>query len=110
MLDVVVTQVGYGGRKVPLVVEDEGRIVSTQDITLPDDGESQTVKVRLKAVGPRRRGCSSSAFRPQASEEVPQNNRREALIDVVNRREKILYVEGEPRPEPKFIRQAADLG
>lgn len=108
VLDVVVTQVGYGGRKVPLVVEDEGRIVSSQEITLPDDGESQTVKVRLKAsdLGSR---LFQFSIPTQASEEVPQNNRREALIDVVNRREKILYVEGEPRPEPKFIRQAADL-
>ena len=54
MVDVVVTQVGYAGKKVPLIVEDEGRIVSTQDVTLPGDGESQTVKVRFKAsdVGP----------------------------------------------------------
>ena len=63
VLDVVVTQVGYAGRKVPLVVEDAGRIVSTQDVTLPGDGESQTVKVRLKTVRRRRRGCSSSRSR-----------------------------------------------
>ena len=35
VVDVVVTQTGYAGAKVPLVVEDDGRIVSTQDITLP---------------------------------------------------------------------------
>ncbi len=41
VLDLVVTQTGYAGVKVPLIVEDEGRIVSTQDITLPGDGESR---------------------------------------------------------------------
>ena len=41
----------------------------------------------------------------QTSEEVAQNNQRDALIDVYDRREKILYLEGEPRPEPKFIRR-----
>ncbi len=39
VLDVVVTQIGYAGAKVPLFVEDEGRIVSSQDIVLPGDGE-----------------------------------------------------------------------
>jgi len=108
VLDVVVTQVGYSGRKVALVVEDAGRIVSSQDVTLPGDGESQTVKVRLKTseVGTR---LFQFKIAPLPDEEVALNNQREALIDVVNRREKILYVEGEPRPEPKFLRQATDL-
>ncbi len=37
---------------------------------------------------------------------VTENNHREALIDVRDRREKILYFEGEPRFELKFIRRA----
>ena len=37
---------------------------------------------------------------------VAENNQREALIDVRDRREKILYFEGEPRFELKFIRRA----
>lgn len=108
VLDVVVTQVGYAGRHVPLVVEDAGRIISTQDVTLPGDGESQTVKVRLKTadVGTR---LFQFKIAPLPDEEVALNNGREALIEVLNRREKILYVEGEPRPEPKFLRQATDL-
>lgn len=108
VLDLVVTQVGYAGQKVPLTVEDDGRIVATQDVTLPGDGESQTVKVRLKTseVGPR---VFQFKIAPQANEEVAQNNVRDALIEVLNRREKILYVEGEPRPEPKFVRQAINL-
>jgi uncharacterized membrane protein len=108
VVDVVVTQYGYAGAKVPLIVEDAGRMVSTQDITLPPDGESETLHVRFKAseVGPR-------VFRfripVQGAEEVPQNNQRDALIEVYDRREKILYLEGEPRPEPAFVRRATDL-
>jgi uncharacterized membrane protein len=107
VLDVVVTQVGYAGQKVPLIVEDAGRIVSQQEITLPPDTESETVHVRFKAtdVGPR-------VFRfripVQNGEEVTQNNQRDALIEIYDRREKVLYLEGEPRPEPKYIRQATD--
>ena len=41
-----------------------------------------------------------------AGELVAENNQREALIDVRDRREKILYFEGEPRFELKFIRRA----
>ena len=49
VVDVVLSQTGYGGQTVPLSVEDDGRIVSTQDVTLPADGESATVKVRFTA-------------------------------------------------------------
>ncbi len=107
VIDVVVTQNGYAGTKVPIIVEDDGRMVGTQDITLPRDGEAETVHVRFKVtdVGPR-----TIRFRipVQGQEEVSQNNQRDALIDVYNRREKILYVEGEPRPEATFIRRATD--
>lgn len=107
VIDVVVTQTGYAGTKVPLIVEDDGRMISTQDITLPRDGEAETAHVRFKVadLGPRK-----ITFRipVQGQEEVAQNNQREALIDVYNRREKILYLEGEPRPEAKFVRQATD--
>ena len=39
-------------------------------------------------------------------EQVTQNNEREALVTVVDRREKILYIEGQPRFEMKFLRQS----
>lgn len=107
VVDVVVTQTGYPGTTVPLVVEEEGRIIGTQDVTLPGNGEAQTVKVRFKASD---EGARSFRFRipVQANEEVGQNNQRDALIDVYARREKILFVDGEPRPEPKFVRLATD--
>lgn len=107
VVDVVVSQTGYAGARVPLVVEDQGRIVSTQEITLPGDGDADTyrVKFKLDEVGPRQ-------FRfhvpVQANEEVDQNNSRDALIDVYDGREKLLFVEGEPRFEPKFIRLAVE--
>jgi hypothetical protein len=107
VIDVVVTQTGYAGQRVPLVVEEGGRMVSTQEIVLPGDGESQTVKVRFKAAdqGPRTFRVKVPA---QNGEEVSQNNQRDMLIDVIERREKILFVDGEPRPEPKFVRMATE--
>jgi uncharacterized membrane protein len=105
VVDVVLTQTGYGGQTVPLSVEDDGRIVSTQDVTLPADGESATVKVRFTA---NEAGARLFAFKVpvQKDEQVTQNNVRDALIQVNDRAEKVLYYEGEPRYEYKFLRMA----
>ena len=45
---------------------------------------------------------------PQPGEQVTQNNARDALVEVSDRREKVLYLEGEPRFEMKFIRRAVE--
>ena len=107
VVDVVLSQTGYGGKTVPLSIEDDGRIVSTQEVTLPADGESATVKVRFTA---NEAGARLFRFKvpTQPDEQVTQNNARDALIQVNDRREKILYFEGEPRFEMKFIRRAVE--
>ena len=63
VVDVVLSQTGYGGQTVPLSVEDDGRIVSTQEVTLPADGESATVQGALHRQRRRARGCSGSRCR-----------------------------------------------
>ncbi len=105
VVDVVVGQTGYAGRTVPLVVEDEGQMIASQDITLPPDGEPATVRVRftLAETGPR---VLQFRIPVQDGEQVGQNNVRQALVTVEDRRERILYIEGEPRHEMKFLRQA----
>ncbi|MCU1382272.1 MAG: hypothetical protein JWL71_969 [Acidobacteria bacterium] len=104
VVDVVLSQTGYGGQTVPLTVEDDGRIVSTQQVTLPPDGESATVKVRFTA---NEAGARTFRFTvpTQPGEQVTQNNARDALIQINDRAEKVLYYEGEPRPEYKFVRK-----
>src|SRR3954452_12515029 len=96
VVDVVLSQTGYGGQAVPLTVEDDGRIVSTQDVMLPADGESATVKVRFTAAeaGPR---LVRLKVPTQTGEQVTQTTGRDALIQVNDRRERVLYFEGEPR-------------
>ena len=107
VVDVVLSQTGFGGQTVPLSVEDDGRIVSTQDVTMPADGEAATVKVRFTAGEP---GARVFRFKVpvQTGEQVTQNNARDALIQVFDRAEKVLYFEGEPRWEYKFIRRAVE--
>jgi uncharacterized membrane protein len=107
VVDVVVSQTGYSGKSVALNVEDAGRIVTTQQITLPPDGQSLTAKVRFTA---NDGGARLFRFRvaPQDGEEVTQNNTHDALLEVRDRHERILYYEGEPRAEAKFILSAVD--
>ena len=54
-VDLVVTHRGYRGETVTVQIEDEGRIVATQDVELPADGEPETVRMRFTAAeeGPR---------------------------------------------------------
>ena len=105
VVDIVIGQSGFAGRTVPVVVEDEGQPIASQDVTLPPDGEPVTARIRftLADAGPR-----VLRFRIPVldGEQVTRNNEREALVTVVDRREKILYIEGQPRYEMKFLRQA----
>ena len=107
MIDVVVTQTGFAGEGVTLDVEDGGRIVGSQEVKLPVDGEPAAVRVRFTAseAGPR---VFRFKISPKAGEIVTQNNQRDALIEVLDRRERLLYYEGEPRPEMKFLRRAVE--
>ncbi len=109
MVDVVLSQSGFDGQKVTLDVEDEGTLVSTQEVSLPDAGTPASVSVRftVNEAGPR---VLRFRVSPHPGELVSENNAREALIDVRDRKEKILYFEGEPRFEYKFIRRAIPDG
>lgn len=105
--NVVIRQRGFGGDRVPLVVEDEGRVVVREEIELPPDGAAAPVRVpvTLRQAGPRNLRFHIPL---QRDEQVAQNNERRALVDVRHKREKILYVEGEPRPEVRFVRDAVE--
>jgi uncharacterized membrane protein len=104
-VDLSVRAPGYGGRTVPLQVEDEGRIISRTDIRLPPGGEPATVRAHFVAnqPGPRRIRFSIPV---QQGEVLSENNVVDALLVVDRRVERILYFEGEPRFEVKFLRRA----
>ncbi len=103
--DLVVTHRGFGGETVTVQAEDEGRIVGSEEVVLGGDGEPQTVRMRFTAgeEGPR---LFTFRVSPQPGEMVTQNNARQSLVVVEDRREKLLYFEGEPRFEVKFLRRA----
>jgi uncharacterized membrane protein len=105
--NVLIRQRGYEGERVPLVIEDGGKVIAREEIELPPDGASVPVRVSVTA---RDAGARTLRFHiPQQPDElVTQNNERLALLEVRYRREKILYVEGEPRHEVRFIRDAVE--
>lgn len=107
VVDVTVSQRGYRGARLPVNVESEGRILASEEIALAGDGEPASVRMRFSA---ETEGPHLFRFRvpPQPGEAIAENNARDALIQVEDRREKILYFEGEPRFEVKFLRHAVD--
>jgi uncharacterized membrane protein len=104
-VDVIVAQNGYRGTTVPLNVEDSGRILSTQNVDLTNEGEPTTVRVHFTV---NEAGARTIRFRipGQEGEEITQNNVREVLLDVQDRKEKIFFFDGEPHFEVKFIQRA----
>jgi hypothetical protein len=104
-LDVALSHTGYAGQTVQLVAEDGGRVVASQPVRLPRD--EGTARVRL-LVPVTEAGARALRVRvaAQPGETITANNGREVLVTVRDGRERILYVEGEPRFELKFLRRA----
>ena len=105
MVEATVMQHGLRGETVRLVAESGGRLLAERRVTLPADGVLETVHfpVELDEDGMQR--LSLRAI-PHDRESLTENNARDVLVDVRGGRERMLYVEGEPRFEFKFTRAA----
>jgi uncharacterized membrane protein len=99
-------QHGYAGQKVRLIVRENGSPISQQEITLkPDVEQSETVQFNSGAAGAH---SFTVGIDPLGDEENKQNNAMVRLVNVTQKKMRILYVEGEPRWEYKFIRRALE--
>jgi len=107
LIDVSITHPGYAGETITIDIEDEGLLVGTEQVRLADSGSSTTVQMRAIASEP---GPRVFSFRTPLlpGELIAENNSRDVTVNVRDEREKILYFEGEPRFETKFIRRAID--
>ena len=106
--DVLIRQRGFDGETVPLIVEDEGRIVARADILMPAGSDASPVRITARLADA---GARTLTFRipVQEREQVTENNAQRAIVQVRDAREKILYIEGAPRYEVRFIRDAVEL-
>jgi uncharacterized membrane protein len=98
---------GLGDTRVPLTLEADGRVVATETVQAPSRGDLTTVRVRIPPLAP---GVHRLAVRvrPLPNEVVTQNNEWQTSLDVRAGPDRILYVEGEPRPEFAFLRRAVN--
>lgn len=101
---VAIRQHGFGGSSVKLIVRENGRPLAEQQIVLkPDADQSETIMFNAGAAG-------SHSFQigvvPMEGEQNTRNNSVVRVVNVSEKRMRILYMEGEPRWDFKFIRRA----
>src|SRR5271165_3436607 len=100
-------QWGLKGDKARLVVRDSGKVLTSRDIILQGDGAAQTETVLFNA---GEAGVKNLQFSIDAlpEEENKNNNALTRVLYVDNATPKVLYMEGEPRWDYKFIRRAVE--
>lgn len=105
IIEAVISLRGVKGEKTTISVEANGRIVTTEETTLPDRGDVARVRLRIPAMAP---GTYRLAVKAKAldKETVVENNELHSVLEVRPGPARILYVEGEPRPEFAFLRRA----
>lgn len=105
LVDVTLRLRGVGGERLVLAAESDGRVVATDTITLPRNEEIARTRLRLPELAPGTHRVTVRAA-ALARETVTENNEAHALVQVRAGPDRILYLEGEPRPEIAFLRRA----
>jgi uncharacterized membrane protein len=102
---------GYAGAKVTLTVRDvstpQAKVLASRTISLGSDGNLQTETLMFDIGGAGARTLQIAAA-PLPGEENAANNTLTRVVNVGSEPRRILYIEGEPRWEYKFIRQAEE--
>lgn len=101
-------QFGYGQSKAQLQIKQGEKVLASRAVTLKGDGVVQTEILAFQAGQPGAHALEIGLV-PLEGEQNSQNNRLTRLVSVENRKPRILYIEGEPKWEYKFIRRAAAL-
>ncbi len=102
-----IRQAGFEGRRARLTVRGNGRVLASRDITLDGEGKTQTERVPFNA-GPAGMANIEVGVEPLEGERNRDNNKVTRAIPVDGTKRRILYVEGEPRWEFKFLRRAVE--
>ena len=108
-LTATVTLQSYGlsGSKARLSVRDAGKVLASQDVALKGDGALQTESITFNVgqAGPKTLEIGVDAV---SGEENTLNNKISRVVNVQARKPRILYFDGEPQWEYKFVRRAMD--
>jgi uncharacterized membrane protein len=111
LVDASVRLRGTGRDPVVVSAEADGRLVAADTVRAPASGDVLAVRLRVPALpaGTYRLSVRASPLRDEL---VPENNVAHAVLEVRPGPDRVLFVEGEPRPEFAFLRRAiaADSG
>ena len=100
-------QHGYTGSKARISIRDGSKVLASQDVTLKGEGAEQLETVLFSA-GTAGVKTIQTSIDPLSNEENVHNNGLTRLVNVDKRMPRILYFEGHPRNEFKFLRRAVD--
>jgi uncharacterized membrane protein len=104
-------QHGYNGAKINLTVRDvsggQPKVLAARAIALGPEGnlQSETLMFNIGSAGAK---TLQIAAAPLPGEENTANNTLTRVVNVGSEPRRVLYIEGEPRWEYKFIRQAEE--
>ena len=107
-VDIALSNQGYANQPVEVAVLDGETVVSSQQVVLGADSSTRRVSIELT---PERREAIVYTLQvaEQEGEIVLQNNHYSFLVDNTERPAlDVLYVDGHPRNEYKFIRRAVE--
>jgi uncharacterized membrane protein len=98
---------GYGATKILMSVREDGRAIKTEEFNLRgNDTEAVNLEIIPSNPGFRR---YTVEITPLDGEVTIENNKQEALVEVIEGPMRILHVEGEPRWELGKIRESLSL-
>jgi uncharacterized membrane protein len=105
--DVTLVSYGVATRRAKIVVRNGDKVLASRDVVLKADGVSQTEAVAFNAGNA---GAKSLQISVEGldGEENKANNTLSRLVSVDGTKPRILYIEGEPKWEFKFIRRAVE--
>jgi len=100
-------QFGYANRRARVTLKDGEKVLASRDVVLKADGVEQSEAVTFNSGNAGVRTLQTTV-EPMDGEENRANNTLTRLVTVDGSRPKILYIEGEPKWEYKFIRRAIE--
>jgi uncharacterized membrane protein len=106
-IDAFVSLSGYGATRVLMNVREDGRAIKTEEFNLRGN-DTQAVNLEITPSTPGFHRYTVEVT-PLDGEVTVDNNRQDALVEVIEGPMRILHVEGEPRWELGKIREALSL-
>ena len=103
---VAIRQNGFSGQHATLTLTSGGKVLAARDVVLKSGPRQiETIEFNAGQAGVKRLEAKLDPLRGEKNQE---NNRLASILSVDGAKRRILYVEGEPRWEYKFLRRAVE--